>query len=189
MIDTATAEVLVAGTSGGAGTTTVTALLFAAMSQDPAGAPRLRDHSAGELGLRLPDGDEVRSVNSALAIHDLGAHAVAAVRQLADPRTVVVLVAPATPYGCAAVARVVEPVNGRELRRVLIAAVGVFGQHRIGPRLQELGGKVGTRSVILLPQDLALAAGGRIPTVRLATHTVRAQRQLESVLRERLRSL
>jgi hypothetical protein len=47
---------------------------------------------------------------------------------------------------------------------------------------------VGTRSVILLPQDLSLAAGGRIPLIRLTTQTVRGQRQLASVLRERLRS-
>jgi hypothetical protein len=72
---------------------------------------------------------------------------------------------------------------------VLVAAVGVFGRHRIGPWLQQLGHKVGARSVILLPQDLALAAGGRIPSVRLATATIRAQRQLASMLHERLRSL
>jgi hypothetical protein len=39
-----------------------------------------------------------------------------------------------------------------------------------------------------LPQDLSLAAGGRIPLVRLSTQTLRAQRQVASVLRERLRS-
>jgi hypothetical protein len=188
MTDT-TADILVAGTSGGVGATTVTALLFAAMTQDPRGAPLLLDHSAGELGLRLPDGDDVEKVDSRLTLHDLGPHAAAAVPRLEDPRTLLILVAPATPAGCAVAQRVVGPVTGRQLRRVLVAAVGVFGGHRIGPRLQELGNKIGARSVILLPQDLALAAGGRIPTVRLATHTIRAQRQLASMLRERLRSL
>jgi hypothetical protein len=187
-----TTMVQIAGTSGGVGTTTVTALIFAALSQDVLGAPQLYDHAAGELGLRLPEGDEVRLVNPGLGLHDCGAHAAAAVERLADPQTLLVLVTAATPVGCAAADRVLDAVVSRhgagQLRRVLIAAVGVFGRHRIGPQLRSLGERVGTRSVISLPQDLSLAAGGRIPLVRLATQSVRAQRQLASVLHERLRS-
>ena len=182
----------VAGTAGGVGTTTVAALLFAALSQDVVGAPQLYDHAAGELGLRLPEGDDVRLVHPGLALHDSGAHAAAAVERLADPHAVLVLVAAATPAGCAAADRVLDEVvtahGASQLRRVLVAVVGVFGRHRISPQLRALGDRVGARSVILLPQDLSLAAGGRIPLVRLATYTVRAQRQLASVLRERLRS-
>ena len=74
-----TTMVQVAGTAGGVGTTTVAALLFAALSQDVLGAPQVYDHSAGELGLRLPEGDEVRLVNPSLGLHDCGAHAAAAV--------------------------------------------------------------------------------------------------------------
>jgi hypothetical protein len=184
--------VQVAGTSGGVGTTTVVALLFAALSQDVLGAPQLYDHAAGELGLRLPEGDEVRLVNPSLALHDCGAHAAAAVERLVDPHNVLVLVTAATPGGCNAAERVLDEVvsqhGATQLRRVLVAVVGVFGRHRIGPQLRALAGRVGTRSGILLPQDLTLAAGGRIPLVRLTTQTVRAQRQLASVLRERLRS-
>jgi hypothetical protein len=187
-----TTIVQVAGTAGGVGTTTVAALLFAALSQDVLGAPQLYDHSAGELGLRLPEGDEVRLVNPSLGLHDCGAHAAAAVERLADPRTVLVLVTAATPGGCIAADRVLDEAGARhgsgDLRRVLVTAVGVFGRHRIGAQLRVLGDRVGARSAILLPQDLSLAAGGRIPLVRLTTQTVRAQRQLASVLRERLRS-
>jgi hypothetical protein len=187
-----TTTVHVAGTAGGVGTTTVAALLFAALSQDVLGAPQLYDHAAGELGLRLPEGDEVRLVHPGLALHDSGAHAAAAVERLADPHALLVLVTAATPAGCAAADRVLdEIVSARgvsQLRRVLVAAVGVFGRHRIGPQLRALGDRVGTRSVILLPQDLSLAAGGRIPLVRLATQTVRAQLQLASALPEWLRS-
>jgi hypothetical protein len=187
-----TGVVQVAGTAGGVGTTTVVALIFAALSQDVLGAPQLYDHVAGELGLRLPEGDEVRLVNPGLGLHDCGAHAAAAVERHADPQTVLVLVTAATPGGCAAADRVLDEIVSRhgahQLRRVLVAAVGVFGRHRIGAQLRALGDRVGTRSVILLPQDLSLAAGGRIPLVRLTTHTVRGQRQLASVLRERLRS-
>jgi hypothetical protein len=181
----------VAGTAGGVGTTTVAALLFAALSQDVLGAPQLYDHAAGELGLRLPEGDDVRLVHRGIALHDCGAHA-AALERLADPLAVLVLVTAATPAGCVAADRVLDEVvsaNGvSQLRRVLVAAVGVFGRHRVGPQLRALGDRVGSRSVILLPQDLSLAAGGRIPLVRLATYTLRAQRQLASVLHERLRS-
>ena len=184
--------VQIAGTSGGVGTTTVVALLFAALSQDVLGAPQLYDHAAGGIGLRLPEGDEVRLVNPSLALHDCGAHTAAAVERLADPQSVLVLVTSATPGGCEAAEQVVDKVVAQhgvsQLRRVLVAVVGVFGRHRIGPQLRALGGRVGTRSGILLPQDLSLAAGGRIPLVRLTMQTVRAQRQLASVLRERLRS-
>jgi hypothetical protein len=187
-----TTTVHVAGTAGGVGTTTVAALLFAALSQDVLGAPQLYDHAAGELGLRLPEGDDVRLVHPGLALHDYGAHAAAAVERLMDPHAAVVLVTAATPAGCAAADRVLDEIVSAhgvsQLRRVLVAVVGVFGRHRIRPQLRTLGDRVGTRSVILLPQDLSLAAGGRIPLVRLATDTVRAQRQLASVLRELLRS-
>jgi hypothetical protein len=187
-----TTAVHVAGTAGGVGTTTVAALLFAALSQDVLGAPQLYDHAAGELGLRLPEGDDVRLVHPGLALYDSGAHAAAAVERLADPYAMLVLVTAATPAGCAAADRVLDEIVAAhgvsQLRRVLVAVVGVFGRHRIGLQLRALGDRVGTRSVILLPQDLSLAAGGRIPLVRLATYTVRAQRQLASVLRERLRS-
>ena len=92
-----TTTVHVAGTAGGVGTTTVTALLFAALSQDVLGAPQLHDHAAGELGLRLPEGDDVRLVHPGLVLHDSGAHAAAAVERLADPHAVLVLVTAATP--------------------------------------------------------------------------------------------
>lgn len=186
-------KVLVAGTAGGVGVTTVTALLFAALQNEPGGAPQLLDHSAGVLGLRLPEGDDVRALNAGLALHDVGPHAAGSIERLTEPQTLLIMVAPATPLGCAAADRlvgtVVERHGARALRRVLITAVGVFGRHRIAGSLRDLGRRVGTRSVILLPQDLSLAAGGRIPTVRLATHSIRAQRHLTSVVRERLRSL
>jgi len=187
-----TTMVQVAGTAGGVGTTTVAALIFAALSQDVLGAPQLYDHAAGELGLRLPEGDDVRLVNPGLGLHDCGAQAAAAVERLANPHTVLVLVTAATQAGCEAAERVLDAVvslqGAGQLRRVLVAAVGVFGRHQIGSQLRTLGDRVGTRSVISLPQDLSLAAGGRIPLVRLSTQTVRAQRQVASVLRERLRS-
>ena len=186
----ATSYVLVAGTAGGVGTTTVTALLFAALGADPAGPPLLLDHSAGELGLRLSGGDDVRQVNRRVALHDLGPHADVAVARLAERHTLLVLVAPATPVGCAALDRLLSPHDGQpRLQRILVVVAGVFGRHRITAELRALGQRIGQRSVVELPQDLALAAGGRIPTVQLSARTVRAQQHLTTVLRERLRAV
>lgn len=187
---TATTDILVAGTAGGVGTTTVAALVFAAMTADELGAPLLLDHAAGELGLRLPDGDDVRLLNDRLALHDLGPHAQVGVARLAERGNLLVLVAPATSVGCAAVDRLLEPMAGQpRLQRLLVVLAGVFGRHRVGPRVAALGQRIGPRSVVVLPRDHALAAGGRIPTARLAPATVTAQQQLAEVLRERLRAL
>jgi hypothetical protein len=184
----ATTYVLVAGTAGGVGVTTVTALLFAALGEDRAGAPLLLDHSAGELGLRLPSGDDVRQVNRRLALHDLGPHADVAVARLAERHTLLVLVAPATPAGCAALDRLLSPHYGQpRSQRILVVVAGVFGRHRITTQLQALGQRIGVRSVVELPQDLALAAGGRIPIVQLGAGALRAQQHLTTVLQERLR--
>ncbi len=182
--------VLVAGTAGGVGTTTVTALLFAALAQRAEGAPLLFDHSAGELGLRLAEGDDVGQVDPALALHDLGPHGGgAAVFRLADPGAVLVLVAPATPAGCLAADRVLTTVSQRHgnpgLRRVVVAGVGVFGRHRITSQLGPLRERLGSGQVLVVGRDRALAAGGRIPLVRLDPQTVRAQQQLAAVLLER----
>lgn len=187
---TATTDILVAGTAGGVGTTTVAALIFAAMAADELGAPLLLDHTAGELGLRLPDGDDVRLLNDRLALHDLGPHAHVGVGRLAERENLLVLVAPATPVGCAAIGRLLEPMEGQpRLQRLLVVLAGVFGRHRIAPQVAALGQRIGPRSVLVLPRDHALAAGGRIPTARLAAATVNAQHQLAGVLRERLRAL
>jgi hypothetical protein len=133
-----TTMVQVAGTAGGVGTTTVAALIFAALSQDVLGAPQLYDHAAGELGLRLPEGDDVRLVNPGLGLHDCGAHAAAAVGRLADPHTVLVLVTAATPAGCAAADRVLDeiadPVDDANRTRPAAAGFGVTGAASI-PRL------------------------------------------------------
>jgi hypothetical protein len=185
-------QVIIAGTAGGVGTTTVAALLFAAMSADRgAAAPQLLDHSGGVLGLRLPEGDEAVAINPSVVLHDLGPHAlVEGVDRLADQLSVLVVVAAATPAGCAQAGQLLEEVKERygssELRRVIVVLVGVFGRHRISREIAELRARAGARSVVLFPQDLSLAAGGRIPQIRLTTGTRRSQRQLTSILRERL---
>jgi len=183
-------HVLLAGTGGGVGTTTTTALLFTALAVDGV-APELLDHTGGELGLRLTAGDEVRSVDATLTLHDLGPHAFWAARDaLASPDAFVVVTTAATPAGLAAAERFlaeVRSVHGSGgLRRVLVAAIGVFGRHRVTRLVERLHDTYGRRLVVVIPQDVALASGGRVPQNRLRPDTRRAQGELAALLRERL---
>lgn len=184
-------ELLVAGTGGGVGTTTVTGLLFATLSDRPAGPPELRDRSSGELGRRLAEGDDVPVLDRGLCLSDRGAHARRCGLEAA-PSDVVILCAPATPLGAADAGRVLDAIEERHgsarLRRVIVVLVAAFGRHRLSLEVAGLREKVGTRSVVVFPCDLALATGGRIPLARLSIHTERAQRQLIAVLLERLRT-
>ncbi|MET0590290.1 MAG: hypothetical protein ABWZ77_03855 [Naasia sp.] len=178
--------VLVAGTSGGVGATTVTALLFSSL-----GAPELRDHTGGDLGARLTGGDDVPQVDSALVLHDLGPHARGPLLdRLEEPGTFGVVVAPTTPAGFAAAEKVLADVRDRHgaagLRRVLVALVGVFGSHPTSRPTEALENGFGRRSVVVIPRDAALAAGGRVPLNRLSRDSRRAQRTLSRYLEERL---
>ena len=96
-----TRRVLVAGTAGGVGTTTVTALLFRSWSGN-AGAPQLADHTAGSLFARLTDGDEVGRIDDGTLLVDAGPLGWALVHgaERADPPASFVLVTAATPVGC-----------------------------------------------------------------------------------------
>ncbi|MET0854722.1 MAG: hypothetical protein ABWY30_08825 [Microterricola sp.] len=97
-------RVVVAGAAGGVGTTTVTALLAAALGT-PVSAPQLLDHSGGALAARLDPAVLDRSVDERLAVHDLGATLYSAGANAVLTRdTVVVLVAAATVDGLRAAA-------------------------------------------------------------------------------------
>jgi hypothetical protein len=91
-------RLLVAGTAGGVGTTTVAALLFAEL-RDTGDAPFLIDHTGGDLGPRLPGGDEVTAVDHRFRLHDLGRNVGVAAAELADPGTSLIMVTAATPLG------------------------------------------------------------------------------------------
>jgi hypothetical protein len=189
-------RLLIAGTAGGVGTTTVASLLFSSLSSDPlsvdsSGAPQLLDHSGGDLGLRLPEGDDAARIDTNVAIHDLGPHAFdEATALLADASTFVVVVTPATPGGIAEAERVLGGIRDRYqttgTQRTLVVCVGTFGRHRLHALTEKMQDRWGRRSVVILPQDAALAAGGRVPLARLSLETRRAQKQLVGMLRARL---
>jgi MinD-like ATPase involved in chromosome partitioning or flagellar assembly len=183
-------RVVIAGTAGGVGTTTVTALLFTAMSSGGV-TPQLFDRSGGELGIRLTAGDEAREVDLSVTLHDFGPNAFdAALDELERPDTIVLLVTAATPAGLASAERFLTAVRSRYsaggIRRVLVAAVGVFGSHRVGSLVEKLHESFGHRTIVVIPRDVALAVGGRIPQNRLSAETRRAQTELASLLKGRL---
>jgi len=183
--------VVVAGVAGGVGTTTVTALLFTQLSGES--VPRLIDHSGGDLGSRLTGGDDAPRVDHELTLHDLGAHADGALLDLLDDASVFgVVVAPTTPVGFADAQRVLACIRERHgvggLRRVMLVVVGVFGEHRTTRSSEALQNEFGRRSLVVVPRDPALAAGGRVPLNRLTRESRRAQGELVSYLRERLAS-
>ena len=188
--------VVVAGTAGGVGATTVASLLFARLSADPlssasSGAPGLLDHSGGDLGLRLPEGDDSASVDRNLAIHDLGPHALdEAVTMLGASGVFLVMVTPSTPSGLALAERALNQISDRHassgVQHTLVVAVGVFGRHRIDAQCERIQNRFGRNSVVILPQDAALAPGGRVPLARLSAESRRATKQLVNLLRARL---
>lgn len=183
-------RVVVAGAAGGVGVTTVTALLFTAMSGSGT-TPQLFDRSGGELGLRLTAGDEAREVDQTVTLHDFGPNAFdAALDELERPDTIVLLVTAATPAGLSLAERFLSAVRERYaaggVRRVLIAAVGVFGKHRVGGLVEKLHEAFGHRTIVVIPRDVALAVGGRIPQNRLSADTRRAQTELATLLKNRL---
>jgi hypothetical protein len=202
--------VVVAGTAGGVGTTTITALLFSAWT-GRAGAPRLADHTAGTLGLRLPAGDEVGRIDEGVVLIDAGASAFSSAIEAAlenadernadernadernaDERNVrLVLVTAATPLGCRLAERCLtglrDELGTREtaeaLSRTVLTVVGTFGRRRIGSTVQALGGRhPELAATMLLPHDLALAAGGRVPLTRLTRRTQLKIEELTSLV-------
>lgn len=183
--DTRPVRLVVAGTAGGVGTTTVAALAFEALRRaSTVGAPVLYDHSGGDLGLRLPNGDDVSAIDDSVAVHDVGAHALrGGVEALASPWDLLVVVTASTVLGLedadavlgAAAARhgrssstrtmvVVDAASGTEVPRRDLDAFRVRHDHS---------------SVLRLPPDRALAVGGRIVTSRLAPATRRAVAELD----------
>jgi MinD-like ATPase involved in chromosome partitioning or flagellar assembly len=189
-------RIVVAGTAGGVGATTVASMLFASLSGDPLGSdshgvPELLDHAGGDLGLRLPEGDDAATIDHGLAIQDLGAHALdEALELLADSSVFVVVVTASTPGGMALAERAVGLIRDRHsssgVQRTLVVAVGTFGRHRIHTQSERIQNLFGRHSVVLMPQDAALAPGGRIPLARLSAESRRAAKQLTSRLRARL---
>ena len=190
----------VVGTAGGVGVTTVTSLLFSALRDSGPSAPLLLDHTAGRLGLRLADGDgveadgleadgveadrvgadEVRAVDHRRLLHDLGPQDVG-VAALSDSGVVLIVVTAANPVGVQLATEVLDGVRAAHgpdgLARTVVVLAGVSGRVRIGRGRAGLQAS-GARAVLQLAPDLALAAGGRVPSGRLSRRTQRFAAEL-----------
>lgn len=182
-------EVVLAGTAGGVGTTTATALLFHGFGG--LAAPLLRDHAGGELGRRLVGGDDVSGLDESVVLHDLGPHAFGSgVGALQHPQCLVIGVTAATPHGLRLAEELLSGIRERHgqpgLSRSLVVAVGVHGPHRVRRLAEEFKNEFGQRSLVLIPRDPALAVGGRIPWTRLSPATRRGATAMFGQVRERL---
>lgn len=176
-------RVVVAGTSGGVGTTTVAALLFDGIRTRPLGAPRLYDHAGGDLGGRLPHGDEVGSLDAIVSVHDAGRHAARIGLEVLDrPHDLLVVVAPRTPSGIADATEVMATIGDRTgtqgRRRTVLVLTAPFGPVRDAAVIDGLRSAYERRGVHALPRDPALAVGGRIATPRLSRPTRKAAHEL-----------
>lgn len=186
-----TQRIVVAGVGGGVGTTTVAALLFAELSTMR--APVLIDHSGGDLGARLTEGDDDLELDESLSIHDLGPHARGELLELLATTDVFGIVVVSTTAAGFALAReclasVRERYGEGGLNRVLVVAVGVFGRHSTAKASASLQHEFGPRRIVVIPRDAALAAGGRVPLNRVSSESRRAQKELNTFLRQRMRS-
>ncbi|PJJ65698.1 hypothetical protein [Compostimonas suwonensis] len=181
-------RIVVAGTAGGVGTTTVAALLVSEFALG--GAPAILDHSDGALAERLPATvRDARGLGAgALAIHDLGAFASGeGAAALVAPGAIPVIVTAATPLGCAlaerAIAGLRTAAGDAAPRRLFVVPVAVHGRHDIGAALKQLSATHGARIPAVLPRDHSLAAGGPVIGARLDASTARAISALGTGLR------
>jgi hypothetical protein len=180
-----TQRLIVAGVAGGVGTTTVVAMLFAELSP----APLLIDHSGGDLGGRLTGGDDTPTIDDLLTLHDIGAHPAKLLETLEEPDTLGLIVTSTTEAGFVLAHRTLASIRERYgsggISRVLVATVGVFGHHRTARRSDAIRAEFGPKIIVVFPQDVALAAGGRVPQNRLSPQSVEAQRLLATSVRNR----
>ncbi|MCU1526295.1 MAG: hypothetical protein JWP75_58, partial [Frondihabitans sp.] len=170
---------------------TIAALVFESVRHSLEGAPVLYDHSSGNLGARLTNGDDVASLDDSLALHDLGPHAfTGGVDALEAPHDLLVAVTASTPHGVDEAGRLLALAASRYgpagSSRLLVVANGAFGSARSGAAVESLRDRYGQGSVLLFPRDVALALGGRIPLTRLAVGTRRGQAALAQRMSELL---
>ncbi|MBF4577751.1 hypothetical protein [Frondihabitans sp. VKM Ac-2883] len=177
-------RVVLAGTAGGTGTTTLAALVFESVRHSLEGSPVLYDHSGGDLGARLTNGDDVAQLDDSLALHDIGPHAATGgIDALEAPHDLLIAVTAASPAGLALADELLTAVSERfgsaGLSRVVVVANGATGYSRSAARLAgALRDRFGQGCVAEFPSDTALAMDGRIPLTRLGLPARRAQAAL-----------
>ena len=174
-----TLRIVVCGTAGGVGTTTLAAILFDQLSRLSPSVPTLADHSTGTVGARLPRGDDAVSIDHGLVLHDLGPHALGEGLDLLESPSIIAVIATAnTPLGFAAADELLGAVRERYgqagLSRVTVVAMGTRGRFRTKRLTEALHLTYGRGIASVIRHDVSLAGGGRIPVHRLAKRTITA---------------
>lgn len=150
---------VVVGTGGGVGATTLVALTFARLRGAPIGAPWLLGPVDGDLALRA-DGGMAPGVNRDRALWDAGVlRPDAALARLNAPDVWLAFVAPATPLGAADVSTALDRVateDPRLLERTTVVFSGAFGGRRLPAAWSS------ARHTHLVPFDARLAVPGPV---------------------------
>lgn len=166
--------IVIAGTAGGVGTTTVAALVSHQVQ-----AVELLDHTSGNLVAR---GAVAAAAGSGYAVHDLGAHALGqGILSLTTPTAIPVIVTSSTLPGMTDAAASLRAIIGANPAASLILVVAdVFGRHDVSAAARALRLEFGQVAIVFLPQDRALAAGGLIPLSRVSA---RSRQAIDQVVR------
>jgi hypothetical protein len=176
--------VVVAGTAGGVGTTTVAALVWDAVVRR-GGTPGASDHTEGSLAARLPAAaSEAPSRGPSVTLHDLGAHATGPGDVFRENSAV--LVTPASPAGLEAVRRVLRRLadlgDAGGPTAVVVVVTEPYGRPRADAVVRAVTGEHPTVSVVRLAADPALAGWGALRPAALMPST----RQSAEAIADRL---
>lgn len=173
--------VLVAGVSGGTGTTTVAALLVDAAGARRGAVVQASDHSGGELASRLPRLDPASTRD---AVHDAGAHVLPAAHLAAAPENALVVVGRASDEGAADAVAALDTAATADPSLPARTVVVLVDRTARGtaPDLGTLRAR-GVGAVVVLPRDPALGRPGRIDPGRFARATVEAAGAVLTALR------
>ncbi|WP_413453002.1 hypothetical protein AA0Y32_03660 [Georgenia phoenicis] len=176
------ARVTVAGVAGGVGTTTVTGLLWWALTTYGHRRVALLDHGGGSLAARLPSAPPVPAAD--LELHDAGSLVGAA----AHLPGACVLVCGAHAAGLTAAATAVR--DGGAHGRCVVVPVAVTGTALPGAALLATARRLGLDAPLVpLHRSRALAAGGDVPGPETARSLADAHRAGVAVAAETMRVL
>lgn len=180
------AQVTVAGVAGGVGTTTVTALLWWALTTYSSHAVGLSDHGGGALAARLPRATP--SPAPGLVLHDAGAVALTGRLATSGP---LVLVCSATEPGIQATASALHELTaGPEdaWQRAVVVPVATAGAGLPGTELRRHAQQHSIPSALVpLRRSRPLAAGGDVPAPGTSRATSDAHRTGAAIAAEVLR--
>ncbi|MEE6286663.1 hypothetical protein V2J52_03220 [Georgenia sp. MJ173] len=181
------ARVTVAGVAGGVGVTTVTGLLWWALTTYGDHAVKLVDHGGGSLHARLPVAAPTRTPD--LTLHDAGAVALTALRDHAP----LVLVCGAHEAGLRDVATSLKQyATGPDdaWHRCVVVPVATTGTGLTGTELRRRADALGIPAALVpVRRSAPLAAGGDIPAPGASRTLADAHRSGVAIAAEALRCL